>query len=369
MLRVKNIIRYFKKFIDLPFKRKVTFENNTIADIEPNPVFQINEQQNHPTKKPNNYVDIRRYWVPPEWAHDYYSNDCFLNEFKDVYLLSNGVFLNKDGFVKSSFLFPEDITQNELNDCQLLLKKSSIVQTYTGLYLSINHKWIKNYFHWIVDDLPRIFGVKDWINSNDVTIVIPSDAPSFIHESCKIMGLKTLLQPEKHLFKFDSLFHVSLLSPSGLCHPFVAQLDELLKIKRSNTIERKIYISRKNSNLRCVENEETIFPLLKNYGFEIIFAEDMSFEQQISTFRKARVIMGPHGAGLANATFMTANTTIIEIASLDSNENSICYWTLANQKNMDYYYIPCNFTKEKSFWLSESQIRYLEKILKKIFQR
>jgi capsular polysaccharide biosynthesis protein len=57
---------------------------------------------------------------------------------------------------------------------------------------------------------------------------------------------------------------------------------------------------------------------MERHGFEIITPGDMSVEEQIAAFRNAEIIVGPHGAGLANLVYCRSGggTRVIELAQM-----------------------------------------------------
>ncbi|WP_207462028.1 glycosyltransferase family 61 protein [Azospirillum sp. SYSU D00513] len=78
---------------------------------------------------------------------------------------------------------------------------------------------------------------------------------------------------------------------------------------------RKIYVSRRDASIRRVSNEEALMEALAPHGFELICPGDLSFEDQIKVFSEAEIVVGPHGAGMANVAFMTPGTKVVEIFS------------------------------------------------------
>jgi len=75
---------------------------------------------------------------------------------------------------------------------------------------------------------------------------------------------------------------------------------------------RRVYVSRSKVRRRIV-NEENILPIIKEYGFEIIFPEDLSFREQVRIFAETKDIMAPHGGGLFNQCLSDPLGTVIEI--------------------------------------------------------
>jgi hypothetical protein len=82
----------------------------------------------------------------------------------------------------------------------------------------------------------------------------------------------------------------------------------------------KIYVSRRRfgrQNLtRVVANEVRIEELFKQRGYDIIYPEALSFEQQITLYAQADAVAGISGSGLHNSLFMRPGAELIEIGDL-----------------------------------------------------
>jgi len=100
---------------------------------------------------------------------------------------------------------------------------------------------------------------------------------------------------------------------------------------------KKIFISRSNAS-RNLTNEDEIFNYLERYhNFKKINLELLKFEDQVSIFNNAKIIIAPYGAGLANITFCKKGTKIITIFSSSLVRNE--YYVIADALNLQYYYI------------------------------
>jgi hypothetical protein len=79
---------------------------------------------------------------------------------------------------------------------------------------------------------------------------------------------------------------------------------------------RKIFLGRKPSYQRRVLNLDALMPVLQQFGFEIVFAEDLTYAEQVALFRNVRYFIGIHGAGLTNLLHSNiASLRVLEIFS------------------------------------------------------
>jgi hypothetical protein len=76
---------------------------------------------------------------------------------------------------------------------------------------------------------------------------------------------------------------------------------------------KRIYVSRQKSTRRIILNEPEIKTTLDKYGFETVFLEDMTLQQQVETFASAQIVIGVHGAGLSNMVFAEKEATLFEL--------------------------------------------------------
>ena len=77
----------------------------------------------------------------------------------------------------------------------------------------------------------------------------------------------------------------------------------------------KLYISRSDAKIRFVSNEPQLADVLNDFGFKTIVMSGLSIPDQISLFRNAAYIIGPHGAAFANLVFAKRGATFIEFFS------------------------------------------------------
>jgi len=206
-----------------------------------------------------------------------------------------------------------------------------------------------NYYHWLIDVLPRIQRV---INEN-----IQFDKILFPKIFLKEYNIQTLelfgINKEKITISDNSNEHVvfeqaiipsfavSFNNPNQVRIP-VYIIDLLRKsffnsskFKNSNRFTNypdKIFINRKSS--RKILNENDFLNFISSLGYENIYLEDFNIYEQASLFRNANNIIAIHGAGLVNLVFCEEKTEVTEL--FNSNYLNNCYWVLATQSNLKY---------------------------------
>jgi capsular polysaccharide biosynthesis protein len=97
---------------------------------------------------------------------------------------------------------------------------------------------------------------------------------------------------------------------------------------------RRLYISRRRAKWRKILNEASLVEALGAYGFEVVECEKLTFDEQVRTFSHAEVIVGAHGAGLANMMFSPPGAKVLEIAHPQWPNPD--YFVLAANLGLDY---------------------------------
>lgn len=93
----------------------------------------------------------------------------------------------------------------------------------------------------------------------------------------------------------------------------------------------RLYLHRAPGGWRWVENGDEVCEFLKSRGFEIVRPEAMSFPDQVRLFASASLIVGMHGAGLANILFAPRARLVEFIGSYGSADYLFMAQILGNQ--------------------------------------
>jgi Glycosyltransferase 61 len=103
---------------------------------------------------------------------------------------------------------------------------------------------------------------------------------------------------------------------------------------------RRLFVSRRDAAKRRVVNEDELLTALATLGFEVIVPGALTFAEQVAAFSSAEVVVGPHGAGLANAIFMPRGSTIVELHHADFGLTH--YKRLAALVGLCYHGLECD---------------------------
>ena len=187
------------------------------------------------------------------------------------------------------------------------------------------------YSHWLLEELPRLLALKP----NDCETLIAHADHAYNREAFALHGFSGTVLPAKRE-AHHSCEQLLIPSLGQLTPSTVRGLDEFttpLRLPASPFGER-LYISREKAKRRRVANESELWTELASHGFVKLHLEELTWAQQITAFRAAKVIVAPHGAGLANLAFCQRDTQVIEL--FHRSYVSPLYWQLAALKGLDY---------------------------------
>lgn len=236
-------------------------------------------------------------------------------------------------------------------------------EQFDGTLATIALEGHSNYFHWMLEILPRIYLLQQSGYHYDKLYTPPLNY-NFQKATLEAIGinLDTVIQA-------TTTTHIKptkLIFPSQVARSCVSTqwaIDFLRATFLGNYQlkdgKKKIFISRQNAKIRKIINEEEIFALLKPLGFEKIFMEKLSVQEQAQIAHEAEIIVGTHGAGLTNIIFARPGTTIIELFQEHLDE---CFFDLSSLLSFKHHCIKTERIKELS--QEHTDIRYRNTFIK-----
>ena len=190
---------------------------------------------------------------------------------------------------------------------------------YFNEAIFIGSSW--NFGHWIHNHLARLIYFDE--AKIELPIVINANTPKNYIESLKLLGFK-----EKNIIYLKAgevNFFNKLLVPTMPWHfdhtegmwwtpnSFSTLRNYFSIDHHAENKELKIFISRKDTTHRRLENEDKIFNELKKFGFIRITPSKISIEEQVELAGDASVVISPPGAGAFLFLFMKDSAKFIEL--------------------------------------------------------
>lgn len=197
------------------------------------------------------------------------------------------------------------------------------------------------YCHWLLEEWPRLLQIPPGSVDN---LIAHATAP-FAREALALRGGPETIIPVRRTAHWQTspLLVPSLADSPGAPSPATVRLLQTWahhhRLDQTTPARgERLYLSRSKARRRRVANEPALWSELSAQGFTKITLEDLPWPEQIAAVRAARLIVAPHGAGLANLVFCTPGTRVIEFVGRDYF-NPV-FWRLAALAGLDYQALP-----------------------------
>lgn len=217
------------------------------------------------------------------------------------------------------------------------------VRIIDGTALLVGSPVGRNYFHWLFEAVPRWLLARDRIDPG--TKVLVHKLGSMERSALEAAGVPPELifgLPEDENLLIEKLF-VGPRGVQGSAQIMPAAVSALRSIVTGvSETGKRLYVSREGSDRRGVANEAEVLEMLSQHDFRGIQPGELSVRAQADEFAKGAVILGMHGAGLANTVFSPAQATVVELQppGLDRGRISL-YWNLAAAGNQRCVQVIC----------------------------
>ncbi|MEX2454605.1 MAG: glycosyltransferase family 61 protein [Rhodospirillaceae bacterium] len=195
-----------------------------------------------------------------------------------------------------------------------------------------------NHSHWLTAHLPKLRLLQEQGGLGH--LLMPQNPSAAMNSSLRMLGLDLRdfptydpdrpLEVEELTVVGTDRFRPELLQP--------VREAVMQSVPVAGGAARRVFISRAKSKGRRLVNEEDIWPMLRNAGFERTFMEDLTLEEQVRLMQETAILLAPHGAGLTNMMFCRPGTHVIELADLGfPNPN---FYALASAMGHSYWVVP-----------------------------
>ena len=221
-----------------------------------------------------------------------------------------------------------------------------IFTTLSGSYKSLPDN---GYFHFLIEDLPRYIEVHKYDNASKTI----SGA-----KSPYVISALNFLSPQNYISLTEPVRVENLILSEKINGKLFSESDlDLLNNSFSSLLahsnNNRIFISRKDStgekyDSRGLQYRHQIESIFKKFEFQIIFMENLSFNDQIKLAKSASIIAGFHGAGLANIVWAMKGSTVIEITGSRVTNHFKYISDLCGHKYMSFS-IPTSFSSLEKF--------------------
>jgi capsular polysaccharide biosynthesis protein len=221
----------------------------------------------------------------------------------------------------------------------------------SGRTLDLTASGAGRYSFFLLDSLPKLeivtaagFSLDDFDH-----VLVNTSAPWVREILSRVPGMAgrdiVAFSAKTPSFRMERSVHVEGLRSARFTPPWIhAYLERLFQdgdaaaAPAGESFGPHVYISRQRASGRQIVNHDAFADLLKRWSFVEVFAEDHSPVELATRLRDARVLISPHGAGLANMILAPRSAKVVE---LFSSHYTPQYFHLARDRGQPYRAVPC----------------------------
>jgi capsular polysaccharide biosynthesis protein len=214
-----------------------------------------------------------------------------------------------------------------------------------------------NYFHWLIEYLPKLLVNQFETLPPNMPIIINSDlAPQLVESLQTLLKRMGVTNPIYERAQGEELHVKTLWLPSNtLSHPDrfdipfeegagVSQIhldflrQHLLPREIKSDIPKRLFVGRKTTANRGITNQLEIEQIARENGFFIFYPEDYDFASQVQHFAAAEAICATGGAALSNLIFVQEGTRVLGLVA-ERNASYAIQPNLAQFAGGDFRYL------------------------------
>jgi capsular polysaccharide biosynthesis protein len=279
---------------------------------------------------------------------------------EDVFVNPEAMVFRRGRIYPESFALPQyaEEFRRPVVYARFLMKNHGLrrggVRVPSALWVIDNRS--NNYFHWLVESLPRLLRAESWYPDERV-LLLPEEYRRSPFVEFTLQAFPQVR--EIKWIEWRSKARVSRLAyvPRLPRQPPMrlpddaeiaavrARIDGLVRDDERPAANR-IYFSRGDvtSDRRRVRNERELEEMLREHGFAIVRHDPARPWQQIQLSRHADLVVGLHGAALTNVMFMRRGAQLLELHHPGPHWD--IYERLAGMFGVTYSELECEAAEE-----------------------
>jgi len=305
--------------------------------------------------------DIAAYVRSAHYENIRSANAVYAYKLAFCTVVDSGVILTRDNYVISETVHGiPNLALKEQYQNKLDSAVGNSHSTRESPLILVSKIGYKNYGHWLVEMLPKVYLAESFFNGKAKYALIELDGgmKEVVLTTLKMLGVNENRVIFFHTPAcFTNLIYISPVSHHPIkTHPFIAEFfrgfkSRLMVGKKyanlvKNKVDEKIFVIRGRGSNRQLENESVIAEFLSSRGFRIVSPGDLTLLEQVVLFGSAKVVVGVSGAGMTNIVFCKPQTNVIFL--VPSSMPNLFFHNLANAFLLNY--IECRSTESKSMY-------------------
>ncbi|MGQ9662788.1 MAG: glycosyltransferase family 61 protein [Kiritimatiellia bacterium] len=274
----------------------------------------------------------------------------WLLEFRRVLVSPYGVIFRRGRVVAESVDYSRAWDRNAATFYKKILLGR--IKRFSGLSVVVHNSYYRNYYHWTLEALPRLYSIRDRLA--EARVLLCAELEPFHLQSLELFRPATVgfIRRDELGYAEELLFPTPVNSRYGQHNPtllreMAAWIRARTPAPANDSAEKlRLYIVRVGDKPRRLANEEEVLDLVGRYGFRPVILERMSVTEQIALFSRAAQIIGVHGAGLSNMLYMTPPSLIVEL--MNERYHNACYFNLASALGHKIVILPCQTVGDRN---------------------
>jgi capsular polysaccharide biosynthesis protein len=257
---------------------------------------------------------------------------------EDVELLYGSVIL-RDGAIESyehaadpiwdfvSGLWQVQFGSHHRRDAALILQPSA-KPIGMGEAILIGGRNDSNYYHFLIEYLPRVLEIPDSI-SREIPVVVSQRVPDSGVQALRLLTKRKviLLDPDSQ-YRFRKIYVASpvaqVLDTSKVPWPHglfmrtsaleVFRYQCLISTGAHQGLKERIFIKRSSAH-RTIRNEQKLEEIAVREGLRVIDVSKLSWVDQVNLFATTELLVGAGGAVMANYLFLPEHARVLSLVS------------------------------------------------------
>ena len=223
----------------------------------------------------------------------------------------------------------------------------------------------RGYYHWFTDVLGRLQLIENYDDVDAIVFNVKDD--SFYKETLIHLGIYDkcfFTESNTEIIAKEIIRPISSFSSNKRNKETYLYLREAFSSLSINHLNNKVlYVSRAKASRRRLVNERYFIAHLKQkYDITFIYAEELSFTEQVRLFSSHKIIISPHGAGLTNMLFANPETILIEL--MPNDYQHIGYLRMTDSIGIRHNIIVVDsVNKLNDMALNDQTIKYIDTII------
>jgi hypothetical protein len=234
-----------------------------------------------------------------------------------------------------------------------------------------------NWYHWLANLLPALQVANGGNVSEEIPLLLPeevTDTPQMLESLGLLLGDRQVaLLRRDTLVRVDTLFWADspvddgpfaqsyenrnplTLHPGAMADFRDQVLQDLGSRRRSRGATSRLFLGRRATSARSY-NGEAVELWAKEYGFETVHIEELSFREQVVLFRSSTHLIGPTGAAFTNILFAQPSLKALRLHG-GANRFENYFANLATVSGCAIYDLECKPATDGGFFVNEESFR------------